>query len=217
MRRTKTQITVWPAIADLMTVTAIIAITFGVAGGGCDGENETGEKISAFEADSLREDNDSLRTALEEKNGEIKELEARRREDMAALEARNDSLRIMIMTNPVSGSCFGKVGNQPKAVATIRMLPAGIYRVSRTWNSQESMMVPTASAFFDRTNSVEMDKEKLHSFHAALKQDEKLSEMNRCSWFVRLDTGGLGADEIRDRWHDDIRNYFPLTNPPVVP
>ena len=78
-------------------------------------------------------------------------------------------------------------------------------------------MVPTASAFFDRTNSVEMDKEKLSNFHAALKRDEKLSEMNRCNWFVRLDTGGLGTDEIKDRWHNDIRDYFPLTNPTVVP
>ena len=213
MRRTKTQITVWPAIADLMTVTAIIAITFGVAGGGCD---ETGEKISALEAESLRTEKDSLLTALDEKKEEIRELEARRREDMAALEARNDSLRIIIITNPVSGSCFGKVGNQPKAVATIRMLPAGIYQVSPTWNSQESMNVPTASAFFDRTNSVEMDKEKLHSFHAALKRDEKLNKLNRCTWFVWLDTGGLGTDEIKDRWYD-IQGYFSLTNPKVLP
>ena len=225
MRRTKTQITVWPAIADLMTVTAIIAITLAVAGGcGDNGSSDESGDIDALEAgheEELQQRQNRHDAEMQEQRDSLAVLQAeidKMEADIRDKDSKIDSLETASGKGNVGLSCFGlDEDDDPRSVATIRMVPNGVYQIFHAWNNDDRAGHPEAAGFLDGANLDRLTANALGDFHNALQRDYDKRDRRGCAWFVRLDGGALEAGAVRNTWYEDrLDLYFSLVNPGIL-
>ena len=189
MRRSRTPITAWPAIADLMIVIAIIAVTFSVAKTDAP-ENESSDTPSPA---------DSLQSELEVVRDSVKAL-------WNSLEAIQERARFGHVP------CFGlDADDQPIAAFTIAVLPGTQYRISHALESVRVELERWGKNLDEVFSAAEFG-----SFADRMLQAGKRSGVD-CRYWVYLENRGAEPDRFQLRWLNEISPYVGgATNPSVL-
>ncbi len=197
MKRHRTQITVWPAITDLMTSIVVIGVLIGIIGYASLVGLE--EKVRELEVKV-----DTLRNTIERQSIYIKALE--------------DSIAEIQGKGLGSPSCLGLVrrGN-PKPLMTIHALPDGVYSISI--HRPMSYIEGDFGAVEEYVNAIPDGRIVASQMTAHAREIYQLiPELTpqKCIFYVRLENhDSVSKSSLRSRWTDDLERYFGLTNPSI--
>ena len=204
MRRSRTQISVWTSVADLMT--ALVVMAFVLVWGACsEREQEQKDGLEAAYRIQLEEQEDSL--------------EAKYR---IQLEEQEDSLEAKYWEKLVGHpSCSGLDANdQPTAVVHVGILPDEQYSVRHSLTSDERIKLGDAADMLSGTSPKILSREDFKLFGEALKQSEgNWEEYTKCRYWAQLDErpDGVTRDDFQLRWLNEVQPYLGgAVNPGVL-
>lgn len=193
MRRKKTRITVWPAIADLMTAILVIAFLTGMV---TIAYNYSPDDPT----DSVGVDSSEYRTVLRQV----------------------DSLKAVIEDIVGIRSCLGKEReNMPNSLMTIRVTSSGYYIEANyiLLNNlrEETLGWRKLMENVDRYNGQELNKSEMTLFAKDLSDLGKNWSDEGCKFSPTFENGGVSPDSLHDAWYKFLDTYLgPLTNPWVL-
>lgn len=204
MRRTQTRITVWPAIADLMTAILVIAFLTGMVTiayyipSDPPPESDTPVvEVDSLEYAILVRQRDSLRTVIDEMIQKIDIIGSR--------------------------SCLGEEReNMPNSLMTIRVIPNGYYIEANfvTLNNLRKQSNEWRELIENvrRNNGQELNKEEMALFASAIYDLGNRWPSGKCKFSPTFENGGVAPDSLHDAWYKFLDKYFgPLTNPGSLP
>lgn len=187
MKRSRTVISVWPAIADLMTVVALFAI------------------IVTMSQCAAR----SSQTGPEEKTRE--ELQASLTDADNTIRALRDSLAAeRFGTVPCSGL---KPDGQPKSIVTIRVLPRNRYQVVPVWSTDERSTLGTAAAILGNRRSANLSAAEFRRFGSTMVRSATSMGRGDCSFWAQIESRDVTKTELQLRWMNEVSGYFNAVNP----
>ncbi len=206
MRRHRTQVTVWPAVADLMTVIAVVSVIAGLAF--CSPKSAS---------DSLQEKRDSLQEERDSLQEEKDSLQA----ENESLAARLGSLRVEVDSLSRDGegipACLGRDSRDdliPLVSITVRN--DDTYLVQRTWCPTRNNMFAALNAEINEIDGEVLNRNQLRRF-AEKASNTAAAQSSNCGFWAHLRNGGVSISELRNRYHDDFARFFSgLVNPSVL-
>lgn len=199
MRRKQTRVTVWPAIADLMTAILVIAFLSGTVAmvyinNPDDQEiNDTRDSINTliFQVDSLQSANlqlqDSIKT-LQDDKGKIGSV-----------------------------SCLGKdERDQPNSLMTIIVNPEN-YQIRLNQEHTESGWSELRQ-YIHRFDQTGLSESEMIDFARGVDMLGKERTEGSCRFFVRLEKDDeVPQDTLVLRWNKNLKDHFPgLVNPGIL-
>ncbi len=221
--RHKTQITVWPAITDLMTAIVVITILGGVIGFQRFNnlKNEKGTlrdsvNIQKSEINTLRNSLSQLQESMAGSNNSIEILQD-------SLVASNDLIEILQDSLAELGRgidrppCLGLQQNeQPNVLMTIHVFPNNKYSIEGITNDIDlSNRWPEIATYFNNklTQNIKISSNKMNN-HA--QQIYNLSQEKNCVSYVILQNGGVSRESLIVKWIDLERYNLRLANPRIL-
>ena len=201
MRRTQTRISVWPAIADLMTAILVIAFLTGMVTIAyyIPGDPPPKEEPPVITVDSL---------------------------EYVELLRQIDSLQNEIGKRPPkigSPSCLGEQReNMPNSLMTIRVTPNG-YFIEANFTvlnglSKQSSELRELIDNVRRNDGQELSKSEMTLFARAVSDLGNRWPDGKCKFSPTFENGGVAPDSLHDAWYKFLDKYFgPLTNPGSLP
>lgn len=205
MRRKQTRVTVWPAIADLMTAMLVITFLSGMVVvvyiNNSDGQATDGRETKEMLRDSrdeLKIQVDSLLSVAEELvilQDSIKKLQ----DDEGKIGSR---------------SCLGRdERKQPNSLMTIQFNPDS-YQVRLNEQHIESGW-PKLRQYVHPYNQRELSKSEMINFASGLSKRGKEYAEGACIFFVRVEDGGVPKDSLAFNWNY-LGRYLGLVNPSIT-
>ena len=216
-RRHKTQITVWPAITDLMTAIVVITILGGVIGchkfkdiGNHNGILRDSIELQKSEINNLR---DSLNT-INNSNSQLQ----------YSIKILQDSLSTRLDTTNSNGgegidkpSCLGlRQNKQPNVLMTIQVYPDNKYSIEGITNDIDlSNRWPEIATYFNNTltQNIKISSNEMIN-HA--RQIYNLSQEKKCVSYVILQNGGVSRESLIVKWTDLEIYDLRLANPRIL-
>lgn len=213
MRKKQTRITVWPAIADLMTAILVIAFLTGMVTLAYNYSPES-EVVSPQPGDTTIT---------------IKRLEYLEAQEDSLSEAKRklDSLKVVI--DRIRGkignrSCLGEEReNVPNSLVTIRITPSGYYVIPDNIESTHGLIKQSSewrelNEQIGRYGQRELSKSEMTVFANAIFQLGNNWPSGECRFSPTIQDGGVSPDALHDAWYKFLGKYFgPLTNPGTLP
>jgi len=189
--RRRTSVTVWPAIADLMTVIAIMAGLISIAQCAVT-DNKTPEELEI-----TSKERDSLQFALNKMTKE------------------RDSLQSELDKKPGKGlgsrPCLGFVGpNQTHPLIAISVLPGNRYHITMV---PDIIHHPLIEELLPIIPEGSLNRLQLINLREKIIEFGKEQPDGGCSFSVRLQSS-VGKEELRNRYYGDVG--FSLTNPGIL-
>ncbi|MXW31549.1 MAG: hypothetical protein F4100_11600 [Rhodothermaceae bacterium] len=194
MRRKKTRVTVWPAIADLMTAILVIAFLTGMV---TIAYNYSPDDPT----DTVGVDSSEYRTVLRQV----------------------DSLKAVIEDIVGIRSCLGKEReNMPNSLMTIRVTSNGYYikadYVLLNKLREQTLGWRKLMDNIDRYNGRELSKPEMALFAKELSELGKNWSDRGCKFSPTFENGGVSPDSLHNAWYKFLGTYLgPLTNPWILP
>ncbi len=197
-------VTVWPAIADLMTAFLVIAFLTGMVTiayyNQDDPSSETDTPVDMIDSlgyDSILRQRDSLRTVIDEMILKIDRIGSR--------------------------SCLGEEReNMPNSLMTIRVTPNGYYidanfillNALRKQSNEWGELIENIRQY----NRQELTKSEMILLGKAVFDLGNIWPSGKCKFSPTLENGGVSPDSLHDAWYKFLDKYFgPLTNPGSLP
>lgn len=204
MRRKQTRVTVWPAIADLMTAILVITFLSGMVvyinnSDGQTADDQETKEMLRDSIDNLKIQVDSLLSVAEELvilQDSIKKLQ----DDEGKIGSR---------------SCLGRdERKQPNSLMTIQFNPENYQirlneqHIESGWLKLQQYVRP-----FDQR---ELSKSEMINFASGLSRRGKEYAEGACTFFVRVEDGGVPKDSLALNWHNYLGRYLGLVNPRIT-
>ncbi len=207
--RHKTQITVWPAITDLMTAIVVITILGGVIG------------FQRF--NNLKNEKGTLRDSVNIQKSEINTLRNSLSQLQESMAGSNNSIEILQDSLAELGRgidrppCLGLQQNeQPNVLMTIHVFPNNKYSIEGITNDIDlSNRWPEIATYFNNklTQNIKISSNKMNN-HA--QQIYNLSQEKNCVSYVILQNGGVSRESLIVKWIDLERYNLRLANPRIL-
>ena len=203
-RRHQTQITVWPAITDLMTSIVVVAVLIGVVGF-ISHNNTITELNSRIE---------TLKNKVETLESSVTSLKDSIKTQSIYIRALEDSIS-KLQGGLGRQSCLGLRGeNSPNSLMTIRVQSGGIYslRYNPIYTGQDFPAVNSAVKKYISTVS----HTSLTS-NAMINHAKRIDELTGedCVFYIRLENGGVSKNDLILKWNE-LQGYLRLTNPSIL-
>ncbi len=224
--RHQTQVTVWPAITDLMTAIVVVAVLGGLIGyhqyvgqvdetislrDSIESQKET-IKILRDSVDSQIDQIENLYASVDSQIDQIENLHASKDE-------LQDSVRVLIgvMGGLEKPPCMGLQENeQPNVLMTIGVYPENIYSLQSNFSEiKSSDRWPLIEIYFNN----EVDQNTNITFKEINNHAQKiyeLSEAKGCVSYVILRNGGVSRESLVLKWIDLERYNLRLANPGIL-
>jgi len=220
MRRKQTRITVWPAIADLMTAILVIAFLTGmVTLAYTYSPNESEGPIPP------PPDQDTVTTLTQERDSLISQVDS--------LLIANSYLDSLLEVIDRSRQDEGKIGNRsclgeerenvPKSLLTIRVMPSGYYIIANKIEPNHQMVRQSdqwreLNEQIGRYDRKELSKSQMTDFAKVILRLGEEWPSGDCRFSPTIQDGGVSPDSLFDAWYKFLGRYFgPLTNPGIIP
>jgi len=218
MRKKQTRITVWPAIADLMTAILVIAFLTGMVTLAYNNSPEPEEPTPPS-------DTDTITTLTQEIDSLMSEVDS--------LLIANSYLDSLLEVIDRSRQDEGKIGNRsclgeerenvPNSLVTIRITPSGYYVIPDNIESTHGLIKQSSewselNEQIGRYGQRELSKSEMTVFANAIFQLGNNWPSGECRFSPTIQDGGVSPDALHDAWYKFLGKYFgPLTNPGTLP
>lgn len=199
MRRKLTRVTVWPAIADLMTAIMVISVLSGMILVALNYKSDDQPETEDL-AQDLKIQVDSLQVVIEEKEQQLESLQD------SIQSIHDDQGKIG------SRSCLGKQGpNRPYSLLTIT------FNLKNYQIGLNKPQVDSASRelqdYVRPYNQRMLRESEMIAFAKGLYQLGREYTEGGCNFFVRATADGRIP---KSKWYDSLGDYLRLANPWVL-
>ena len=223
MRRRRTAISTWPAIADLMTVIAILTAVIALKSCGEVRAGQTNPKQEAgLDIDELKTELDEAKVLLEARTAALERTQSELNSATAALEEIRSELRAALArANPNDTKGVGKPpclgldrSEQPNSLFTITVLPNSQFSIS-DWSRS-----PVAQRLQDMLGArydPEPGEEEFKALGALISDwgDAEAIPGEPCNFWVRILPNGISPKDLWDEWRWIGRYFGGTVNPSV--
>lgn len=199
MKRYRTSITVWPAIADLMTAIMIFGFLVGT--------------LFYYDRDKRQSNTlpaDSVSSSREEPINTSKHDSVPSDTLVSQIEVYRDSLKLLsdsvdVLNNKTGvgdPSCLDEDGS----IMTIRMDPNDVYYI--TLNHPNIKLGETElQQYITSFHGKALSKAEMINFASRLDWIGENSAI-KCNFYVQVENGGIPKDSFQLRWLNDLSRYF---------
>ena len=202
MKRKQTRITVWPAIADLMTAIMVIAILSGTIVVALNYKPDEQVKTEDGVQD-LKIQVDSLLASVEEKKRQVDSLQN------SIQKLQDDEGK---MGSP---SCLGKIGkNNPYSLLTIQFNPRG-YRITLNNKPQIASASGELQDYVLPYDQKTLRESEMIDFAEGLERLGREYEEGSCVFYVLVEDGGVPKDSLILNWIK-LERYLRLANSSIL-
>ncbi len=220
-QRSQTQVTVWPAITDLVITILVVAL---ISGAVIFSDNPINDCPIQVPEDRTCHDvlNDSIQVLTDANDALSDSLHELQRSNNA-YEVYVDSLRDSTQVSkditgksegPGDPSCLGiSVNGQPLPLITIWVNPSGRYQIRQSEVSRLSYWYGLHEYIRDEFEGQSLTKNQVMDFGQEIRL--RLGD-RQCVFFVTLQNGGVSQDSLILRWTGVSRYFGGLTNPNIL-